>query len=100
MDGGPHLGIGCRKFSDQGPRKAEHVDVIVKLEPLEHPGEAHGRQRLSGTADHRAAPEDALGGEDFREPFGGYPVRANDIAHQTAIWSVHQTVALLTRDLG
>jgi hypothetical protein len=25
MDGGPHLGIGCRKFSDQGPRKAEHV---------------------------------------------------------------------------
>ena len=37
-----------------------------------------------------AAPKDALGDEDFREPFGGYPVRANDIAHQTAIWSVHR----------
>jgi hypothetical protein len=34
--------------------------------------------------------EDALRGEDFREPFGGYPVRVNDIAHQTAILSVRQ----------
>ena len=95
VDDGPYREIGCRKFGDQSPRKAGFVDVIAELQPSEYPGEAHSRQRLSSAADHRAAPQDPLRDEDCGEPFGGYPVRVNEIDHQTAILSVGQIVALI-----